>query len=452
MEFELKRIMEAIPANIFFKDTQARYQLVTKICGMLNGEGEGKTIIGKTDLEVQPDHELGRKFYQEDLELVRNGGEIKYLQKMTFGETDYYYQITKHTVQDAGGSCIGIVGMVEDVTENVLAQQKLEEYSYLDEMTGVYNRSYYERHLKSLKADEYPVAVIMADCNDLKFVNDHYGHEQGDYLLVSTVNNIRRGIRSQDKIFRMGGDEFLVLCPKCNEKGCEALIRRIRKAEKEISINGTAISTSYGYAILSDESGNLEDAIKKADEMMYQEKKRSKIRDEEVRSREQYHIQEKNQIAAYVAGMIEAGDIVYLDAGTTTGRVIHYLDTENVTFVTNSPSHARKLARLGYVTHMLGSELKASTEAVVGEHVIEDLEHYHFTKGFFGCNGVDADGALLTPEMQEARVKQAALRRCNQKYVLCDSSKFSQIASEKFADMSEVSVITNEDEKGAVIR
>lgn len=452
MELDLLTIMRAIPANVFFKDTQARYRLVTQLCGMLNGESDGRTIIGKTDLEIQPDARLGEKFYQEDLELIRDGGRKSYLQKMNFGGIDYYYRISKQAVTDSTGSCIGLIGMVEDMTESVLAQKKLEGYGFRDEMTGVYNRSYYEKHQDKLSDGKYPTAVIMADCNGLKFVNDTYGHEQGDYLIISTVNNIRRCVKDGDKIIRMGGDEFLILCPGCDSKTCEKLIGRIKDAEKEISINGICLSTSYGYAILENQEECLEDIVKEADEKMYQEKKHSKIRDEETGQRELYNIKEKNRIAQYAAQLLQPGDVVFLDAGTTTGKVINYLETPNVTFVTNSPSHARKLVRLGYTTHVLGGELKAVTEATVGPAVLESLKNYHFTKGFFGCNGVDNYGSFLTPDVQEADVKREALQQCEKKYILCDSSKFSQISSEKFADISEVTVITNRGEDDGEIR
>lgn len=66
---QLKIILESIPANVFFKDTKGRYQIVSHLCEMLNTGGRGG-IVGKTDLEIWPDPALGRKFYDEDMEIA----------------------------------------------------------------------------------------------------------------------------------------------------------------------------------------------------------------------------------------------------------------------------------------------------------------------------------------------------------------------------------------------
>ena len=85
---ELKIILESIPANVFFKDTEGRYQVTSHICEMLNTGGQG-SIIGKTDLEIQPDPKLGRKFYDEDMEIAQTGKEMRYLQEMVFGGVSF---------------------------------------------------------------------------------------------------------------------------------------------------------------------------------------------------------------------------------------------------------------------------------------------------------------------------------------------------------------------------
>ena len=118
--------------------------------------------------------------------------------------------------------------------------------------------------------------------------------------------------------------------------------------------------------------------------------------------------EEKIRIARYAASLILPQDFVYLDAGTTTGYMIDYIKETNVTFVTNAVAHAQKLAAGGMKVILIGGTLKSSTEAVVGASAVLMLKDYHFTKGFFGTNGVSKTAEFTTPDAGEALVKRTA--------------------------------------------
>lgn len=151
---------------------------------------------------------------------------------------------------------------------------------------------------------------------------------------------------------------------------------------------------------------------------------------------------EKRQIARYAASLIHKDDFVYLDAGTTTGYMIEYLPEENITFVTNAVDHARRLAVEGFKVLLTGGELKGTTEAVVGSQAVLGLQKYHFTKGFFGTNGVSRRYGYTTPDSSESLVKQIAMKHCHQKYILADASKFGEITAISFARLDEAQIIT----------
>ena len=119
--------------------------------------------------------------------------------------------------------------------------------------------------------------------------------------------------------------------------------------------------------------------------------------------------EEKRLIARYAASLIETDDFVYLDAGTTTGYMLDYLIGKKATFVTNAVAHAQKLAAYGIKVFLVGGELKSSTEAVVGNQAMEVLYQYHFTKGFFGTNGITKKAGFTTPDANEALIKKTAL-------------------------------------------
>ena len=151
---------------------------------------------------------------------------------------------------------------------------------------------------------------------------------------------------------------------------------------------------------------------------------------------------EKRQIARYAAGLIQENDFVYLDAGTTTGYMIEYLSEKNVTFVTNAVDHARRLAIEGFKVLLTGGELKGTTEAVIGSQAVLSLQKYHFTKGFFGTNGISRRFGYTTPDSSESIVKQIAMEHCHQKYILADSSKFGKITAISFAKLEDAQIIT----------
>ena len=140
-------------------------------------------------------------------------------------------------------------------------------------------------------------------------------------------------------------------------------------------------------------------------------------KDESVKLRKEHNKEEKFIIARYAASLIDDDDFVYLDAGTTTEMMIPFITAKKAVFVTNGFSHARKLSEAGFLTYILGGEIKFPTEAVVGEEAILTLFKYHFTKGFWGTNGISMSSGFSTPDVKEAMVKQMSMDRTRKRYV-----------------------------------
>ena len=154
-------------------------------------------------------------------------------------------------------------------------------------------------------------------------------------------------------------------------------------------------------------------------------------------------LEEKDRIAKYAAGLIQDEDFVYIDAGTTTGDILKFLKVTRAVFVTNAVVHAQTLAGRGFKVLLVGGELKSTTEAVIGNQAMNTIRGYHFTKGFFGTNGLTRKSGCTTPDANEAAVKAAAMEQCRECYVLCDSSKFDNISSVTFADFYRSTIITD---------
>lgn len=154
-------------------------------------------------------------------------------------------------------------------------------------------------------------------------------------------------------------------------------------------------------------------------------------------------VEEKTAIARYAASLIEDGDFVFLDAGTTTEKMIDLIPSKSVTFVTNAFVSARKLAARGFKVLITAGEIKSSTEAIVGSETVLTLSRYNFTKCFMGVNGISVKGGFSTPDTSEADVKATAIAQGRDIYILADHSKFGMAAAVKFAELNKGKIITD---------
>lgn len=164
----------------------------------------------------------------------------------------------------------------------------------------------------------------------------------------------------------------------------------------------------------------------------------------DVFTKSRMNVEEKKRIAAYAAQLIEDDDFVFLDAGTTTLYMADYIDTTNAVFVTTGIDHARRLLEKGARVYVIGGQLKAGTEAIMGSHAVEALLRYNFTKAFLGMNGVAVRAGYTTPDPEEAMVKMKAIEQSYMAYVLADSSKFGKVSSVTVAPLGNATIITEQ--------
>ncbi len=162
----------------------------------------------------------------------------------------------------------------------------------------------------------------------------------------------------------------------------------------------------------------------------------------DMRTKTSMNPEAKTAIARRAASTIRSKDYVYLDAGSTTLRMIDFLTESSAVYVTNGLPHASRLAAKGFKVFLLGGQVKSTTEAVIGTEALHSLKVYNFTKGFFGANGISAQSGYSTPDADEGIVKSEALRRSKHAFVLADSSKFDQTTPFSFANLADAAIIT----------
>ncbi|MGI6730525.1 MAG: HD-GYP domain-containing protein [Anaerovoracaceae bacterium] len=153
------------------------------------------------------------------------------------------------------------------------ARAEVFRLSYIDPLTGIYNRRYYEEELKKVDREgNYPISLIIADVDDLKVVNDALGHQVGDELIRKAASTIRLACRSRDIVARWGGDEFVILLPNTTGKEAEKISERIIDSCSKSFVDFIPVSLSIGCSTKTDIQENFIEVLKSAEKKMYQSK------------------------------------------------------------------------------------------------------------------------------------------------------------------------------------
>jgi diguanylate cyclase (GGDEF)-like protein/PAS domain S-box-containing protein len=187
-------------------------------------------------------------------------------------------EVTIAPVPGPGGEPVRIVAVLRDVTERRRLQERLERLAHYDSLTALPNRALFFDRLESAVArarrEERRFALLFVDLDGFKAVNDHFGHDAGDYLLFEIARRLRAAIRDSDTAGRMGGDEFTILLDNISKpEDAMAVADKIRSSLAEpIEIpTGARVSVgaSVGIAVFPDDGADGESVLKAADSAMY---------------------------------------------------------------------------------------------------------------------------------------------------------------------------------------
>jgi len=190
-------------------------------------------------------------------------------------------EITAAPHYDKRGNLIGYHGISRDISEKKQLLEKLHQQATIDELCQIPNRRHFmnlaERELRRAKRYHHPMSIVVIDFDNLKSINDTYGHLAGDRALSVFSKIVQTLIRDVDLVGRFGGDEFLIMLPETKKQHAYLVIERIYQVldASPIFYQGEhfKIAISSGIASLTDWKDTLENLISRADSALYEAKK-----------------------------------------------------------------------------------------------------------------------------------------------------------------------------------
>ena len=327
----LSAFLEHIPAGVYFKDRQSRFVRISRSLAERFGFLNPEELVGKTDFDVFSD-EHARQAFADEQEIIRSGNPILDLEeKETWPDGRVNWVLTtKLPLRDVNGHVIGTMGISRDITERKRIELELEQYrarleelvasrtdqlrqvniqleqdiaarklaeqelafkaqelarsneilenlSLLDDLTGLYNRKGFlalvDHRVKLAHRNGEPFSIAFVDLDDLKKINDSFGHQEGDRALIDTGHVLRECFRESDVIARLGGDEFAIFIA---EADMETIVERINQklaALRAAPDRLYPLSFSMGIVKGNPEDTDLETLLQRADALMYEEKR-----------------------------------------------------------------------------------------------------------------------------------------------------------------------------------
>ena len=170
-----------------------------------------------------------------------------------------------------------VLGAFADAHQSV--QSHLRAVASLDPLTKVSNVARFYDELGLMETSEETFAVLLLDVDDLKALNDRYGHQTGSAAIQAVANALRKVVRTSDCVARFGGDEFVLILKNADRAGAQIVVNRLREAlaEERLPVDPAArVTISAGVAMFGDDGTTSEELLATADEAMYEDKRSRK--------------------------------------------------------------------------------------------------------------------------------------------------------------------------------
>ena len=186
-----------------------------------------------------------------------------WLGQYVFFQSEYALAAAMIVINTLGGAGVGYL------------IRKLRENSVTDPLTSAYNRAFFnhesKKHLEIAKRFRSSLSLVILDLDDFKSINDTYGHLEGDRILANTSAKIKSLVRNSDRLFRFGGEEFVLLLPQTDSTGAMNLVERLINRFDNLEKN--EVTFSAGIASYPDHGSSIEELLVHADKALYHAKR-----------------------------------------------------------------------------------------------------------------------------------------------------------------------------------
>lgn len=222
------------------------------------------------------------------LEFVRSNRHCKEEQRRRLRNgSEFMAHAALDSVRASSGELVGFVEVIQDVTESKQREERLYQRATRDPMTGIANRGhFYEmgaQEIERARRFSEPLSLVLLDIDRFKGINDKYGHEIGDRVIVALTKTCSAHLRSIDLLGRVGGEEFAILMPRANKEPATEMAQRLRLlvSEQRVPVNGgreISFTVSLGLSSLRHTTRDIAELMRNADSALYRAKREGRNR------------------------------------------------------------------------------------------------------------------------------------------------------------------------------
>jgi diguanylate cyclase (GGDEF)-like protein/PAS domain S-box-containing protein len=275
-EDRLHTVMESIADSIYMVDAECRFLFMNKKHSERLGVS-AQGFIGRAYSDCHSPEDTKELIESVD-NVFKTGSTI---QKEHISRNDNrYFLRTFSPVRDGDAKITAVTVVSKDINDLKVMEKKLRDLSLTDELTGLYNRRGFftmvEPLLKLARRHKNPVFLLYADLDNLKEINDVFGHHEGDRAIIDTASVLKATFRETDIVARIGGDEFVVIPVAGKKDDADKVTARFKEqfsAHNEKNDRSYKLSISVGMSCYDlGDSISIDGLLKQAEKLMYEEK------------------------------------------------------------------------------------------------------------------------------------------------------------------------------------